>query len=194
LLAAVVNGNSDAASPVKPLSAEVSAVMQAADNHPFVKQVVSSLPAKALERGVYSEETLIERFATVQRVCRRVAMVDERGGSVPRYLLSYIQSLFVFSRPPRAALDKSAGEGEVDSDDILVDVKALTTFDIVDEAQNALRAGRLDLAVRLVNQLRGEPRRVASDWINDARLLLEARQASHALLAFSAATGAGATY
>ena len=37
--------------------------------------------------------------------------------------------------------------------------------------------------------LRGEPRLVASDWIKETRLLLEARQAADALLAHAAATG-----
>jgi mitofilin len=38
--------------------------------------------------------------------------------------------------------------------------------------------------------LRGEPRRVAADWLEEARLHLEARQAAHALIAHAAARGA----
>ena len=44
-------------------------------------------------------------------------------------------------------------------------------------------------AVRYLGLLRGEPRLVAADWLREARLLLEARQAADALLAHAAATG-----
>ena len=32
-----------------------------------------------------------ERFLNVERVCRRVALIDENGGSILRYALSYLQ-------------------------------------------------------------------------------------------------------
>lgn len=32
-----------------------------------------------------------ERFSKVERVCRRVALIDENGGSILRYALSYLQ-------------------------------------------------------------------------------------------------------
>ena len=43
--------------------------------------------------------------------------------------------------------------------------------------------------MRYLGLLQGEPRLVASDWLREARLLLEARQAADALLAHAAATG-----
>lgn len=44
-------------------------------------------------------------------------------------------------------------------------------------------------AVRYLSLLKGEPRLVASDWVQETRLLLEARQVADALLAHAAATG-----
>lgn len=43
-------------------------------------------------------------------------------------------------------------------------------------------------SVRYMNLLRGEPRHVASSWLQEARLTLETRQAADALLAHAAAT------
>lgn len=188
LVAAIANGTGNAKMPRRALASEASAVVKASNGHPFVGLVVNSLPSETVNSGVYTEETLANRFVHVRRICRRVAMIDETSSTLARYFLSYLQSLVVFSRTRTAA---ALAEGD---DSTLVDVDSLTTFDIVDGAQSALRAGRLDVAVRLVNQLRGEPRRVAADWLVDARLLLEAQQASRALLAFAAASGAGAIY
>lgn len=42
-----------------------------------------------------------------------------------------------------------------------------------------------------MNQLKGESRKAAGDWIVQARLHLETKQAADALLAFASATGLG---
>lgn len=46
--------------------------------------------------------------------------------------------------------------------------------------------------MKYLNLLRGEARIVASDWLKEAKLTLEARQAANALMAHAAATGARA--
>ena len=56
-------------------------------------------------------------------------------------------------------------------------------------AREAEVNGNFELAVRLVNQLRGEPRKVASDWLKEARLTMEAKQAAQCLMAHSASAG-----
>jgi hypothetical protein len=47
-------------------------------------------------------------------------------------------------------------------------------------------------AVQYVTLLRGEPGRVARDWLGEARLTLEAGLAAEALLAHAAAAGVAA--
>jgi mitofilin len=42
-----------------------------------------------------------------------------------------------------------------------------------------------------MNQLRGEPRRVAKDWIREARLVLEAKQVARFLTSFASAYNIG---
>lgn len=79
----------------QPLAQDVQPVREAAPMSPYVPLVLASIPEEALSRGVYPEVALKERFAHVEQVCRRVALVDERGGSLFRYLASYLQSLFI---------------------------------------------------------------------------------------------------
>ena len=167
---------------MKPLHNEVTAVAWAGNDHPFVNTITDTLPATALERGVQTEESLVTRFEKVRRMCRRVALIDERGGSLFKYFLSYAQSLFVFTM----------AKPLTDSDQI--DPEDLNTFRLVDNAQYCLARGDLEQALRYMNQLRGMPRAIASDWIAEVRLYLEAKQATNALLAHASASGLGSLF
>ena len=158
------------------------AVRDAGNNHPFVESVVASVPEQAALRGVWTEEALLERFTKVYRMGRRTAMIDETGGSLFKFLISYLQAVFVFraSKPIK--------------DDDEVNLENLDTFTLLDSARHSLDNGDLEQTIRYMNQLKGEPRRVAADWIREARLLLEARQAANALLAHASAHGLGSLY
>ena len=120
----------------------------------------------------------------MRSVARRVALVDEFGGSLFRYFVSYVMSMFMFRQPLLA-------EAPAASDDVELDADQLTPFVLLDRAAAALDRGSLDQAVRYVNQLRGESRRVAADWLTEARLLLETRQAADVLVSFAVANSLG---
>ena len=155
-------------------------LLEASNNHPFVTAVVETIPESALKQGVWTEDILKERFHKVRTLGRRVALIDETGGSLFKYLLSYIQSIFIF---------KSA---KILSDEDEIDPDKVSTFTLLDSAAACLEHGNLELAVRLVNQLTGESRRAAEDWLKEAKLLLETKMAADALLAHAAASGVGA--
>ncbi|XP_068710164.1 MICOS complex subunit Mic60-like [Montipora foliosa] len=161
----------------RPLLPHFTAIHEAAGDDPFVSQVLISLPEEVVSRGVLNEENVKHRFYQLRRWCRRVAMIEDRGASPWTYLLSYFQSLFIFD-----SFDPTK-EGE------LVDVENADTFDLLARADYYLRHGDLELATRLVNQLRGEPRNVARDWLIEARLLLETRQAVSLLTAYATVLG-----
>lgn len=167
---------------LKPLQDHISAIRKASggDINPYVEAVLASLGEDAVGRGVYPEEALRERFIKVERVCKRVAMIGDNGGSLLRYLLSYIQSFLVLD-----AFEYLPGS-EVRNEEVEVD--ALSTYDILARARYCLEKDDLCMSVRYMNLLRGEARNVASGWLKEARLTLETRQAAHALLAHAAAT------
>jgi len=180
----VTEGNPDAKGAVwedrlKPLQPELEAITAALpEKSELVSTVVSSVPETAVTRGVWTESALAERFSRVRSIARRVALIDEAGGSLFRYIISYVMSVFVFRQPLEAAHY---------DDDAELDADQLTPFVLLDRAADALGRGSLEQAVRYVNQLRGESRHVASDWLSEARLLLETRQAADVLVAFAVA-------
>lgn len=167
---------------LKPLEKEVDTLFFAARNNPFVSLILESIPEKALTRGVYTEENLKQRFQKVSRVAQKVALIDETGGSLFKFMLSYLQSFFMFT----SVSAKEEGD--------LVHVESMDVFQLCAHAKYWLQKGNLEQALKFMNQLRGESRRVASDWIEEARLLLETRQAAQALMAFASSTGLGTLF
>ena len=184
LVSAVLMGHvtDDGESVPKPLASELSAIREAGDDHPFVNTVIGSIPEEASLEGVSTPDELLKRFDRVRKICRRVAMVDETGGTLFKYLTSFIQSMFVGNRS-RAFRDEEE-----------IDLSELNTFIILDNASHAIDRSDLEQAVKFMNQLKGQSRRVAADWIKDARLLLETKQAAEALLSHSAASGLGSLF
>ncbi|RXG57581.1 MICOS complex subunit Mic60 [Armadillidium vulgare] len=168
-----------------PLSKQIQSINDAAgDKDPFVKTVISSIPDEALCRGVYTEEALRERFLKVDRICRRVALIGDNGGSLLRYLVSYVQSFFLLGAYDRIPASEIRDEE--------IDIDKLDTHDILARVRYCIAKDDLLQAVKYLNLLRGEARIVASDWLKEAKLTLEARQAANALMAHAAATGARA--
>lgn len=52
-----------------------------------------------------------------------------------------------------------------------------------------IERGNLMQALKYMNLLKGAPRHVASDWLKEARLLLETQQATNTLMAHAASSG-----
>ncbi|NXJ41807.1 MIC60 protein, partial [Ciconia maguari] len=167
-------------SPTEPLESAVKAIKASCSGNAFTEALTAALPQESLTRGVYSEEALRARFYTVQKLAKRVAMIDETRNSLYQYFLSYLQSLLVFHpqqlKPP----------AELSPDD-------LDTFKLLSYASYCIEHGDLELAAKFVNQLRGESRRVAHDWLTEARMTLETKQIVDILTAYASAVGLGTT-
>ena len=159
------------------LQREVIVLRDSAKDDPFILAMLDSLPARALSPGggIQGEGGLRERFTKVKRICRRVALVPERGGGLGTYTLSYLQSLLIVSW---RFVGRTAREME-DED--------LNTFAILERADACIRQGDIELAVRYMNLLRGEPRSVARDWLCNARSYLETLQAVQLVSEYMAA-------
>ncbi|KFW86816.1 Mitochondrial inner membrane protein, partial [Manacus vitellinus] len=167
-------------SPTEPLGSAVKAIQASCSDNAFTEALTAALPEESLTRGVYSEEALRARFHTVQKLAKRVAMIDETRNSLYQYFLSYLQPLLLFhpqqQKPP----------AELSPDD-------LDTFKLLSYASYCIEHGDLELAAKFVNQLRGESRRVATDWLNEARMTLETKQIVDILTAYASAVGLGTT-
>lgn len=177
----LVHGPRNGAGGPQSLAADLQLVERVASMSPYVPLVLASIPPEAVARGVYPEVALKERFARVERTCRRVALVDDQGSSsLLRYLASYLQSIFI-------VYPKELPEEEL-ADEQRVNPAQWDTFDVLSRVRYWLQHENLEQALRYASQLRGQPRVVAHDWIRELRLHLEARQAAAALMAFAAAT------
>ncbi|GIY46800.1 MICOS complex subunit Mic60 [Caerostris darwini] len=174
--------SADNAGDPSPLGKDIAAVKIAADeDSEFINAILAGIPIEAVDKGVYNNEVLKERFQNVKSVCRKVAMVDENNDSLYQYILSYLQSILIVDA---VSIPKEELEGKV-----AVDPSEWDTFDILSRISYCLKINDLEQALRYANQLKGEPRAVAKDWMNEVKLLLETQLAVKALLAHAAAVG-----
>ncbi|XP_049860791.1 MICOS complex subunit Mic60 isoform X2 [Schistocerca gregaria] len=167
---------------LRPLEDDVLALRKASvEGDELVEAVLAAIPKEAVSRGVYPEDALRERFLKVERIARRLALLPESGGSLPLYFLSYLQSLFLINAVgpiPQAELS-----------DEPVNLAHLDTFDILQRARYWLDRGNFTQTLKYMNLLKGASRQIASDWMNETRILLETQQAAGTLLAHAAAAG-----
>lgn len=167
----------DSGNELAQIKANLETIKNSAPDNEFVQKLVSSVPQAALEGGVWTEPDLKERFKQVKRVCRRTALIDERGGTLFKYFLSYVQSFFIVDTAIDHAKLEAEGSPSLEKFD-------MSTFNILSYAEYYVESGQFDLAVKLLRQLKGEPSRLAKGWVNDATQLLEIRQACHLLTAY----------
>lgn len=166
---------------LRPLAPEIEAVKNAAaDNDELVKTVISAIPKIAMERGVYPEDALRERFLKVEKVARQLALVPEGGGRLPLHVLSLFHSLLLLkaaSPIPQAELDEDGDFGN------------FSTNDILQRARYWIDRGDFAQTLRYMNLLDGASRCAAKQWMDETRVLLETQQAANILMAHAAATG-----
>lgn len=167
-------------STTKPLESSAQVVRESCFNNEFAMALASALPKESLERGIYSEAFLRNRFNALRTVARRVALVDESHNSLYQYFLSYLQAALLF-------------EAQQEAPPAQLGAQDLDPFKLLSYASYCLEHGDLELAAKLVNQLRGEARRVVEDWLTEVRLTLETRQVVSLLSAYANAVGLGTT-
>lgn len=167
-------------SPTEPLDGAVRAIKESCAENEFAQALAGAIPDESLSRGIYSEASLRARFYDIRRLARRVALINETRNSLYQYFLSYLQSVLLLEREQEAPPTKLAPED-------------LDTFKLLAYATYSIERGDLELAAKFVNQLRGESRRVAQDWLKEARLTLETKQVISLLSAYANATGLGTT-
>ncbi|CAJ1058395.1 MICOS complex subunit MIC60 [Xyrichtys novacula] len=170
----------DTNAPSVPLEVAAQAVRDNCSDNDFALALSSAFPQESLQRGVYSEASLRARFNSLRSLARRVALIDESHNSLYQYFLSYLQAALLFENKHEAPPTQLSSED-------------LDPFKLLSYASYCLEHGDLELAAKLVNQLRGEARRVVEDWLTEARLTLETRQVINLLSAYANAVGLGTT-
>ncbi|GJQ76018.1 hypothetical protein Trydic_g18071 [Trypoxylus dichotomus] len=167
---------------LRPLDPEIKAIkLAAADNDDLVKTVLEGIPNVAKNRGVYPEDALRERFLKVEKIARGVALVPEQGGRLHMYLLSYLQSFLLLKAAnpiPQSELNDSE-----------TDFSKLSTNDILQRARYWIDRGDFAQTLKYMNLLKGAPRAVARQWMEETKIMLETQQAATTLMAHATASG-----
>jgi len=159
-----------------PLGERVASVSAAAAGDELVGTLLGAISEDAKSGGIYSNAELKTRFDKVQEICKRVSLITDEGGLFQTFL-----SWLNYKTTVESVLIKPA-------DEINPEIDAMK---LVCHAQWYVEHDDLESALRCMNQLRGEPRRTAFDWISEARTALETRQAIDALHSWVSALNLG---
>lgn len=159
-----------------PLGDRVASVLAAGSEDGLISVLLDAIPEEAKALGVYSNAHLKTRFEKVRDVCKRFSLVTE--GGIYQTILSFLK----YKTTIESVLIKPAEELNPETDSMM---------QLICHAQWYVEHDDLESALRCMNQLRGEPRRIAFDWITEARAALETRQAVDALHAWVSALNIG---
>ncbi|XP_035729393.1 MICOS complex subunit Mic60-like isoform X2 [Vespa mandarinia] len=180
-LARAVKVTSSSSEPtIRPLEPEIKAIANAASKEdPLVAAAIDGIPVEAAKRGVYPEDILRKKFFDIEKQARRLALVPEEGAALPIHLLSYLQSVLIVNTDiPKSEIE-----------DAPIDVNSLNTYDILQRARYWLDRGDFKMTLRYMNLLKGAPKSIAREWMNETRILLETQQAIDTLMAYAGVTG-----
>ncbi|CAL2047245.1 unnamed protein product [Caenorhabditis brenneri] len=143
----------------------------------FVKTIDNSMAKTSKVVGEYTEEDLNTRFNKVCRIGRRVAYVKE-GGALA-HLYSWLKSSLTIELTPK---------------DSSLTPSIENNFTLLTRAEQLWKSGKKGDAIRVLQMTDGATRRVAADFIQDARRQQEALLLSRLLLAHAALTSIRSTY
>ncbi|ORZ18685.1 mitochondrial inner membrane protein-domain-containing protein [Absidia repens] len=127
-------------------------------NDALVQVVASNISETVAEHGISSYTQLVERFDTVATEVRDASLIPEEGSSMISHIISIALSKLLFPK-----------HGLVPGDDIEARLARAQYYLTHDDD--------LESATREMNQLKGWPKHLTSDWLDAARRHLEIKQA-----------------
>ncbi|OAD73772.1 hypothetical protein PHYBLDRAFT_133554 [Phycomyces blakesleeanus NRRL 1555(-)] len=142
--------------PKQPFDQELAALRNSAKGFQLLSDALEVVPMSVAHEGVEHLEALADRFERVAKEVRHVALVPEDGG-LGSHIISMVISKLLFKK-----------NGLVKGDDVEATLS---------RAKYYLDRRDLENTARELNQLKGWPKRLASDWIEAARNRLEVEQA-----------------
>ena len=140
----------------RPFVREMAALKLVADSDPVVDAAVASINPTAYQKGIPSSAQLIDRFRRVANEVRKASLLPENAG-IASHAASFMLSRVMFKKQ-----GVPAGS----------DVESILT-----RTETLLEEGDLDNAAREMNDLKGWAGVLSKDWLNDARKVLEVKQA-----------------
>ncbi|KAI5818038.1 mitochondrial inner membrane protein Mitofilin [Pyronema omphalodes] len=140
----------------KPFLREMAALKEVAGDDEVIAAAINSINPAAYQNGVATHTMLVERFRKLSGEVRRAALLPEDAG-VAAHAGNWVLSKLMFKK-----------QGLAQGDDV---------ESILAKTETYLEEGDVDSAAREMNQLSGWARKLAQDWLREARLALEVQQA-----------------
>lgn len=140
----------------KPFVREMAALKLTADSDPVVDAAVATIRPAAYQKGIPSTAQLIDRFRRVASEVRKASLLPENAG-VASHAASVLLSKVMFKK-----------QGIPDGNDV---------ESVLTRTETLLEEGNLDDAAREMNELQGWAGVLSKDWLEDARKVLEVKQA-----------------
>lgn len=161
---------------------QVKKCFLAGEHNPFVEAVLHTIPTLAVERGIYSMSSLEQRFRNVYKQCVKAAAFPVDGNIITSGL-AWIKYQFSSTPKPKHSIPCEF-ENALD----------MNSAELLEQAKYFMDKKCVAEAVRCMVQLDGKARLLAQDWIEEARLILEVRQASEVLLSYANSKGMGTIF
>ncbi|CAO3632881.1 unnamed protein product [Cunninghamella blakesleeana] len=127
-------------------------------NDALIQIIATNISETVAHHGIHSFSQLADRFEKVTSEVREASLIPEEGSSMISHIISIVLSKLLFTK-----------EGLVEGDDIEARLARATYYLHHDND--------LELAARELNQLKGWPKHLASDWLDATRRHLEIKQA-----------------
>jgi len=142
---------------------------RAGEENTFVQAIIHGVPPRAAHRGILNMTTLEKRFDKVFK---------------ETYKALGMASYYLGVLPPA----KYQRECDFEHAD------GMSSKELLVQAKHFVDRQCISGAVRCLVQLEGLPRTLAQDWIEEARLVLECRQAAEALYSYANSKGMGTIF
>jgi len=149
------------------LQASVDLLRSEYKHDPLISAVTATIPSSV---HCSSFTLLRDRLTDLNGECRKVALMTSEDCGIGSSILSRAMSALTLHDEN---YDTSPEEG------------GSWTLYYLNKAEQEMKKNNLDSAARYLNQLVGKPRAVVTDWLRDARTLLEMRQSASVLLNYA---------
>lgn len=147
------------------------------ENHKIIKELLDTIPERVLTRGVYTEETLKDRFLNVEDKAFHMALVPDTNVKLFDLVTSFVFTIFTFKSSVPIPVEEL--------NNAPINVNELNNIDILQRARYWIERDNYYQALQYMNLLKGGAKKIADDWMNETRDYLATQQAAQTLLAYA---------
>ncbi|CAI6363574.1 unnamed protein product [Macrosiphum euphorbiae] len=178
LFAAIDTDQNDSKHELIPLQELVNNIKKSGgENHVVIKELLDTIPERVLTRGVYTEDTLKDRFLNVEDKAFHMALVPDTNVKLFDLVTSFVFTMFTFK--------SSIPITEEELNNEPINVNELNNIDILQRARYWVERDNYYRALQYMHLLKGGAKIIASDWMSETRDYLTTQQAAQTLLAYA---------